>query len=155
MNGLPQILLVEDDEDVRDAVGETLMDAGYQVSMAGNGALALHTLQSSERVPDLILLDLMMPVMDGEHFIEQFKKEPRFSEVPVILLTADANAVRLAGKLGVHGALRKPVRLEELLSTVERFANGRLTHRLWDRRPPRTLWPGPRARSGRCGRHPR
>lgn len=121
-DALPQVLVVEDDQDVRDAVGETLEDAGYAVSTAGNGALALDTLESSKGLPDLILLDLMMPVMDGERFLEHFKNEPRYQEVPVVLLTADSNARHLAGKLGVHGALTKPVQLDELLSTVERFA---------------------------------
>ena len=123
MNGLPKVLVVEDDQDVRDAVGETLEDAGYRVTTAGNGALALHALQSSDGLPNLILLDLMMPVMDGEHFLEELKREPRYDRVPVVLLTADANAGILAGKRGVEGALRKPVQLDDLLSTVERFAS--------------------------------
>lgn len=116
-----KVLYVEDDEDLCDVVSETLEDAGYAVSIAANGAIAMTALQAASDLPCLILLDLMMPVMDGEHFLQEMRRDPRLSAVPVVLLTADGHATTKAVTLGVHGGLGKPVELNDLLSTVSTY----------------------------------
>ena len=116
-----KVLYVDDDEDLCDVVCETLEDAGYGVSIARNGAIAMSALKAASDLPCLILLDLMMPVMDGEHFLQEMRKDPRLSAVPVVLLTADGHATTKAVTLGVHGGLGKPVQLGDLLSTLSKY----------------------------------
>jgi CheY-like chemotaxis protein len=115
------ILIVEDDQDVRDALSETLVDAGYAVSTAVNGALALRALRASNELPRLVLLDLMMPVMDGERFLQEMRKDPRLSVLPVVLLTADGRAVTQAATFGHSDGLRKPVQRGDLLFTIAKY----------------------------------
>jgi CheY-like chemotaxis protein len=116
-----KILVVEDNEDIRDAFAESLEDAGYGVSVAANGALAIDVLQKSDDLPCLILLDLMMPVMDGAQFLQEIRNDPRLSALPVVVITADGSAITKATALGTHGGLRKPVQLNDLLSTVSKY----------------------------------
>jgi CheY-like chemotaxis protein len=115
------VLVVEDNEDIRDAVAESLEDAGYGVRVAANGAIAMNALRESSDLPCLILLDLMMPVMDGAQFLQEMRRDPRLSVLPVVLVTADGSAVTKATALGTHGGLRKPVQLDDLLSTVAKY----------------------------------
>ena len=116
-----KVLVVEDNEDIRDAVAVSLEDAGYDVSVAANGAIAIDALRESNDLPCLILLDLMMPVMDGVQFLQEMRSDPRLSALPVVVITADGSAITKATALGTHGGLRKPVRLNELLSTVSKY----------------------------------
>jgi CheY-like chemotaxis protein len=116
-----KILVVEDNEDIRDAVAESLEDAGYDVWVAANGAIAIDALRESNDLPCLILLDLMMPVMDGAQFLQEMRRDPRLSALPVVVVTADDSAITKATALGTHGGLRKPVQLNELLSTVSKY----------------------------------
>lgn len=114
------VLVIEDDRDVCDAVRDSLEDAGYGVVVAGNGAAALELLCDLREPPGLILLDLMMPVMDGERFLEEVAKHPGWAAVPVVVLTADGQATTKATGLGAVCGLRKPVALEDLLAVVTR-----------------------------------
>jgi CheY-like chemotaxis protein len=114
------ILLVEDDFDVREALAETLRDEGYAVECAGDGAQALDYLRGGGR-PGLILLDLMMPRMSGAEFRMVQKVDPDLCNLPVVLISADGRMEEKARVLETHGALRKPIDLDELLSTVRRF----------------------------------
>ena len=114
------ILLVEDDFDVREALAETLRDVGYAVDCASDGVQALDYLRGGGR-PGLILLDLMMPRMSGSEFRMPQKVDPDLSHVPVVLLTADARIDEKARALEAAGAIRKPINLDELLTTIERF----------------------------------
>jgi len=116
-----KILVVEDNEDIRDAVAESLEDAGYGVWLAANGAIAMNALRESNDLPCLILLDLMMPVMDGAEFLQKMRSDPRLSALPVVVVTADGSAITKAITLGTHGGMRKPVQLNELLSTVSKY----------------------------------
>jgi CheY-like chemotaxis protein len=115
-----RVLVVEDDRDVCDAICESLQEAGYQVASAENGAEALTWLRDCLALPGLILLDLMMPVMDGERFLEEFRKERRWSALPVVVLTADGRASNRASDLGAVCGLRKPIQLDDLLNAVSR-----------------------------------
>lgn len=91
------------------------------MSVAANGAIALSALEAADDLPCLILLDLMMPVMDGAHFLQEMRKAPRFSVLPVLLLTADGSATTKAATMGANGGLAKPVQLDTLLSTVSKY----------------------------------
>ena len=116
-----KVLVVEDNEDIRDAVTESLEDAGYDVWGAADGAIAIDALRNSNDLPCLILLDLMMPVMDGAKFLQEMRRDPRLSALPVVVVTADGNAITKATALGTHDGLRKPVDLDDLLSTVSKY----------------------------------
>lgn len=113
-----RVLVVEDDEDVSDAIAGALEDAGYVVSVAENGAVALEHLRAQAALPSLVLLDLMMPVMDGEELLHHLKEEPSLAEIPVVVLTADASVAGAAERLGARAGVRKPISLSELLSVV-------------------------------------
>ena len=112
------VLVVEDDADFREALVSALEHAGYEVIAAVNGAAALQLLQW-RIVPSVVLLDLMMPVMDGRTFREHQLADPALASIPVIVLSADAQAEDLATSPGVHAVLKKPVDLEVLLQKLE------------------------------------
>ena len=113
-----RVLIVEDDEDIRDVLLQVLELEGYRVVAAANGQEALALLRNGEH-PDLILLDLMMPVMDGWQFRAEQQKHSEWSEIPVVILSAHGNAQQKAAGIQAAGYLRKPVELETLLNTVK------------------------------------
>ena len=119
-----RILVVEDDRDIREAVVEVLEEEGYGVSAAGDGAQALRVLDESEPKPDLILLDLMMPNMNGFEFRQHQLANARHAAIPVAVLTADGQATRKAEELRVNGLVQKPVKIQPLLDVVERLVFG-------------------------------
>jgi CheY-like chemotaxis protein len=119
------ILVVEDDDRVRDALRALLMAAGYCVACAGNGREALDRLTQQER-PFVILLDLGMPVMDGWHFRKELQRSPPLARIPVLLLSAEANLACEAASLGAAAWFPKPVELERLLETVRVLAEAPL-----------------------------
>jgi CheY-like chemotaxis protein len=120
MNRESPILLVEDDADIADAIACCLEDHEYKVVVAANGQEALDKLRRSAPLPGLILLDLMMPVMDGWQFRAAQTADPSLATVPVVLLSAHVNVREVAGKMAVAGWLKKPVELTALLEVVER-----------------------------------
>jgi CheY-like chemotaxis protein len=107
------VLVVDDDPDIRDALRDILDDAGYRVALAFHGQMALEMLQKMAR-PCLVLLDWMMPVMDGAQFLQQLRQDPLYDTVTVILCTASGRNV----PTGAQGLLRKPFDLDELLAAV-------------------------------------
>jgi CheY-like chemotaxis protein len=110
-----RVLIVEDDAATRGALSECLCVEGYEVICATNGAEAL-TLLRTERLPDVILLDLMLPEIDGWDFRAAQKRDPNLARIPVIALSA-------VGKLvDAEASLRKPIRVEELLEVVSRVS---------------------------------
>jgi CheY-like chemotaxis protein len=113
------VLVVEDDPDIRDAVVEILQDEGYGVSAAADGRQALDLLETLVPLPDIILLDLMMPVMNGFQFREEQLKKPELARVPVLIVTADANAMAKAEALQAAGFIQKPLKIQPLLDTIE------------------------------------
>jgi CheY-like chemotaxis protein len=113
------ILIVDDDTDVRETVEEALEEEGYHVAGASNGKEALHLLKDERLRPELIILDLMMPEMDGWEFRAEQRKDPDIASIPVIVFTAYGSPADMARKLQAVGFLKKPLRLEELLSAIE------------------------------------
>jgi CheY-like chemotaxis protein len=120
----PSVLVVEDDADVRETVAEALEDQGYRVSSAVNGLHALRLLREQSLRPDVILLDMMMPELDGWGFRAEQQKEPALAAIPVVVFTAYGVPNDTAQQLGAAGFLRKPVHLDELLSTLRRVRQG-------------------------------
>ena len=110
------ILLVEDDHDIRVAVRQTLEMASYEVVSAPNGADALRILDRQQ--PDLIILDLHMPLMDGEEFLKAKERDERLAEIPVILISASppARIMKVAPK--VDKIIIKPLDLEKFLEKI-------------------------------------
>ncbi len=117
MAGTGTVLIVDDDEDIRDFMELGLRDAGYRVLSADNGAAALAVL--AQAGSDLILLDMRMPVMDGWAFARAYRQQPP-PHVPIVVLTAARDAARRAAEIGADGFLSKPFDLDELTAAVKR-----------------------------------
>jgi CheY-like chemotaxis protein len=115
------VMVVEDDHDVREAIAEVLADSRYVALHAANGAEALQRLRSAPIRPCLILLDMMMPTMDGWQFRVEQQRDPSVKDIPVVVLSAHADAASTAAQMAAAGYLTKPVELERLLHVVERF----------------------------------
>lgn len=113
----PSILVVDDDPDILEALSEILESEGFGIRQARNGLEALDLV--ANLAPNLILLDLMMPVMDGWEFAERMRGRPEWARIPVIVLSADRNIGTKARELGALGYLAKPFELNELLSMVQ------------------------------------
>src|SRR5579864_3307066 len=104
------ILVVEDDLDIREGIQEILEDEGYEVFTAGNGQEALDLLRTIP-TPGLILLDLMMPVMDGHQFLELFREQAAYALVPVVVVSAGITV-----EPRIAGFIKKPFDTAALLS---------------------------------------
>ena len=116
-----RLLLVEDDEDIRDALLRSLEAEGYRVTPAANGVEALDRLQDSTEY-GLILLDLMMPVMNGEQFRAEQVKASQLARIPVVVLSANRQARQKAAEIGAAACIVKPIDLDALLAAIERNA---------------------------------
>ena len=114
---MKDILIVEDDEQVRKALKRSLSGKGYTVTTARNGQEALDVLEHTPVLPRLIIADLMMPVMDGWTFRRQLLTRPHWAAIPVIILSGSGCDVSGAALPGVH-YVPKPVTLRELFETV-------------------------------------
>ncbi len=113
------ILIVEDDKDIRFSVAEVLEDSGFRTASAANGAEALAQLRQGLK-PQLILLDLMMPVMDGFAFREEQRQHADWSKIPVVIMSADGNILAKKEKAGTAGYIRKPLDISDLITIVEK-----------------------------------
>lgn len=113
------ILVVEDDMDIRALLCRLFEDENFSVLSAENGKVALEALRTAKKLPDLILLDLMMPVMDAIEFRKIQELDPKISSVPVLVMSADPDVDVKRLKLGVNHYVRKPLDVETLLSSVE------------------------------------
>jgi CheY-like chemotaxis protein len=110
-----RILVIDDDEDIREALRDVLTEDGYRVDLAENGREALAFMRRRGR-PDLVLLDLMMPVMNGWEFLHEKSRDDDLNAVPVLVVSANPPASLLEEH--VRGVMRKPVQLEQLRSAV-------------------------------------
>lgn len=122
MSNSKRIFVVEDDLHIRESLTEVLEIEGFNVVSAVNGQEALDMLRNGEK-PDLILLDLMMPVKDGFQFKAEQEVDPIMSKIPVIIMSANGN-MSAKKELGlVKDYLKKPIDLDSLLSTINRSLN--------------------------------
>jgi CheY-like chemotaxis protein len=111
----PTAMIVDDDRDIRESLQEILADEGYPVVTAANGREALALLARLPR-PCVVLLDLMMPVMDGWEFLREVQARAVLRGVPVIVVTASHVPEKPAGAAAM---LKKPIRLEQVLQALE------------------------------------
>jgi two-component system alkaline phosphatase synthesis response regulator PhoP len=111
------ILIVEDDRVVREVVSDALVDAGYAVAKAADGADALDQLR--DHPADAIVLDLKMPVMDGWTFLDAISRDAELRTIPVAIMSAVPALRQAAKEQGVQVAVGKPFAVDELLAQVE------------------------------------
>ena len=110
------VYVIEDDSDLRRTIGEALEAQGYDVVAAANGAEALEALRREGTRPCLILLDLMMPVMNGYEFRKEQRADPALAEIPVVVISAHAR-----GQVDADVFLPKPIGLRRLLAVIADF----------------------------------
>jgi len=113
------ILVIDDDDDIRAVLAMVLDEAGFRVVTAANGREALEHLREDPQ-PDVILLDLMMPEMDGYQFRAEQQRDPALRAIPTLIVTAGTVTSRVEA-LGAEAILRKPVSLRRLVDTIRRF----------------------------------
>ncbi len=114
------ILVVDDDADVNESVADALEAEGYRVLQATGGREALRLLVEDHERPAMILLDLMMPGMNGWAFRAEQRKVPEIAKIPVLLFTATSIPEATTRDLDVAALLRKPIRLDALLAAIVR-----------------------------------
>ena len=114
-----RILVVEDESVIRSAIMLVLEMGEFKVTGAADGQEALNQLQAGE-LPDAILLDLMMPVMDGWQFRQEQLADKRIAAIPIVVLSACNSVHEQAAKLGAASYLQKPVPFRDLLDAVKR-----------------------------------
>lgn len=115
------ILVVEDDIDIAKSLAELFGEEGYTAVVAENGRKALDYLLRTEELPCLILLDIMMPVMDGVEFAAELKKDPRLCHIRVVVMTADARIEARRHQIRAEAFIRKPLDIVVMLNTVQRL----------------------------------
>ena len=114
---MADVLIVEDDPDIREDLAELLRARGYSVSTASNGSEALDALRDREH-PRVILLDLMMPVMNGWDFRSRMLQDAKLSQIPVVLLSGAADVQQHAAALHAADFVTKPIKLDRLYATL-------------------------------------
>lgn len=115
------ILVVEDEPTIREALVELLQDEGFDVTGVANGQEAHDYLLHAADTPELILLDLLMPVMDGRQFLMEQLRRPAIAGIPVVLLSATDTSHLELPVHAVAGYLDKPLQLDEVVGLVEQF----------------------------------
>src|ERR1039457_3342578 len=110
-----KILVVEDDRDIQTVVVQLLESEGFETICANNGREALQVLKDdTQNLPDLIILDLMMPIMDGFEFREEQKRDPRIANVPIVIMSADGNVEPKKHKIDAKAYIKKPLDIDDL-----------------------------------------
>jgi CheY-like chemotaxis protein len=113
------VLLVDDDVAIREALAEALVEEGFPVHAAQNGREALDWLQQNGDTPCVVLLDLMMPVMDGRTFLGLRGADPSLSKIPVIVVSAESGCFELTKTHDVRVVLHKPIVWEGLVTAIQ------------------------------------
>src|SRR5262245_23820645 len=116
----PLVMVIDDDVDIREMIKVLLEVEGYRAVTASDGIDGMEKLSTGEQ-PALILLDLMMPRMDGEQFIVALRRSGRM-DVPVIVMSGHSASGKRPDKFRGHPCLTKPVELDDLMAVVRRFA---------------------------------
>jgi CheY-like chemotaxis protein len=117
----PSIMVVDDDAGIREALTDILEDEGYVVTSAPDGLAALEMLREQQMRPRLVLLDLMMPRMNGWQFRAEQRQDPDLAAIPVVVISASGNAREQSQVLGAAEYLPKPIEFDQLVGIVERY----------------------------------
>lgn len=115
-----RVLVVEDEPAIRKPMAAYLQDAGYVVDQADHGAAALECMRASP--PDVVILDLQLPGMNGPEVLEAMRAEPRLAAIPIVILSAAPGLTQASARLGARGALAKPFDLDVLLAVIDRVS---------------------------------
>jgi CheY-like chemotaxis protein len=110
-----RVLVIENDRELRECIQHVLEDEGFATMAAEQGHSALEVLRSEHGLPDVIVLDLMMPVMNGWDFLDSLHRDPKLVDIPVVVMTGMPHPI---DRERVSRALRKPVDLDDLLDAV-------------------------------------
>ena len=113
----PVVLVVEDDESIRNVITDVLEDRGYRVIGASNGADALDQLDQTR--PDVMVLDLLMPVMHGWDFMESYAEKTDGALIPIVVVSVNPVLPRSFDRFGVQSVVRKPFDVDVLAESVE------------------------------------
>lgn len=113
------VLIVDDEFGLADVVADLLRETGYDVALAINGKLGLESLQ--KRRAHIVLVDFMMPVMDGPEMIRRMKSDPELANIPVILMTALPEAVPNHDEAPIDAVMSKPFTFVDLMATIDRL----------------------------------
>jgi CheY-like chemotaxis protein len=117
------ILIVDDEEDVVKVTTFRLKSLGYNVAVGVNGQEALNLIK--EKRPDLVLLDLRLPVMDGRDVCKAVKADPELEDIPIVMFTASTQQISVQAKeAGADGFLVKPFEQEQLIAVLDKFLKG-------------------------------
>jgi CheY-like chemotaxis protein len=114
------VLVVEDETYLCDLISDVLEAEGHAARKASNGLEALDAIR--ERKPQLILLDLMMPVMDGWEFMDHLRRNPAWARIPVVIITAVYDVARTQQETGARAVITKPFDIDQLTEAVRSFA---------------------------------
>jgi CheY-like chemotaxis protein len=120
MKGKCEILLIDDEADMRIALAELLEDEGYTVCQAKDGKKGLQFLQDNPK-PKLILLDYMMPEMGGAEFCEKLRLNSQWASIPVALVSAATLSKEKRASMGLAAFIEKPIQIEKFLAIVEQY----------------------------------
>ena len=115
------VLVVDDDADIRESISEVLEDHGYRAIGAANGREAIDRLKAEPEKPCAILLDIMMPIMDGWQFRDVQRQDPDLSTIPVVVVTAHADVDEARNRMDVVAAMKKPIQLTELMALIAKL----------------------------------
>lgn len=117
---LNYILVIEDDQFIRELMREILESEGYNVATALNGQDALDQLKKTQELPFLIMLDLMMPIKDGFTFRKEQQSDPRLRNIPVIVLSADRQMTTRQNELQATDYIKKPASIDDIVNAVRK-----------------------------------
>ena len=121
MTDTHRVLVVDDDTEIRETIIELLEEAGYEAVGAADGLQALEQLRDPADRWCMVLLDLMMPNMDGRTFRAEQLQDPQLAPIPVVIVSAMTDVAEAAEELGVAAHVTKPVRLQRLVQIVDQF----------------------------------
>ena len=116
-----KVLVVEDDESIREAMKDLLETEGYTVECAVNGDEGIQALRRTGPLPGLVLLDMTMPVKDGFQFRSEQEEDHKLAVIPVVVMTADGNIEAKMHKIGAKDFIKKPFDIDLVVKTVARY----------------------------------
>lgn len=122
MTATKKILVIEDDQYIRESIEMILESEGYHFISADNGKVALEKLCTMSELPSLILLDLMMPVMDGFQFRKELEKDSHLNKIPVVVMSADGQINNKQKQVDCVHYLKKPLELDDVVNSVQQYS---------------------------------